>query len=108
MFNKDFLIQLLDQKDLIISEISIDLEHLRLDATGMMASKPQVCPVCGEMTTKIHDYRQQEVIKELKNGICAFINLKKRRYVCPKCHKRFTEDIPWLKKYQRRVKKSTT
>ena len=49
-----------------------------------------ICPCCGEMTNKIHDYRYQR-IKELS----AFekrviLILHKRRYICS-CGKRFAE-----------------
>lgn len=65
--------------------------------------KKCVCPVCGKETDKIHDYRMQ-IIKQLPAfGKAVRLILRKRRYVCD-CGKRFSEEVPFLTKYQRMTK----
>jgi len=63
--------------------------------------KPHKCPVCGSITTKIHDYRKQTIkdipIQKKKK---TYLILRKRRYLCS-CGKRFYEKIDFLPKYHR-------
>ncbi|MBS5630289.1 MAG: transposase, partial [Clostridiales bacterium] len=51
----------------------------------------QTCPCCGAKTKRIHDYRLQEVQDIPLQGKQVILVLRKRRYLCPSCHKRFTE-----------------
>ena len=68
--------------------------------------KQCICPCCGRMTDRIHDYRKQ-VIKDLPCfGRKTVILLRKRRYVC-ECGKRFAEPNTFLPKYQRRTQRAT-
>lgn len=63
---------------------------------------PQICPACGCITQKIHDYRSQ-TIKDLPFQLKhTYIILRKRRYACP-CGKRFTEKYSFLPSYQRKT-----
>ena len=63
---------------------------------------PHVCPACGLMTQKVHDYRSQ-TMKDLPFQMKhAYIILKKRRYVCS-CGKRFSEKYSLLASYERRT-----
>lgn len=59
------------------------------------------CPCCKHKTNKIHDYRLQKIKHFFKTEQTLSIFIRKRRYVCPNCSKRFMEDIPFLGKYQR-------
>ena len=62
--------------------------------------KPHKCPCCGELTDKVHDYREQ-VIKDIPAfGKFFYIHLKKRRYSCS-CGKRFFEKNSFLPRYYR-------
>ena len=63
--------------------------------------KPHTCPCCKTITDKFHDYRVQ-IIKDIP-AFCKFIfiSLRKRRYVCPHCGKRFYENVEFLPKYHR-------
>lgn len=64
--------------------------------------KPQICPCCGSLTCKIHDYRFQK-IKDLPFQLTnTYLLLRKRRYVCS-CGKRFYEKYRFLAKYQQRT-----
>ena len=40
------------------------------------------CPVCGNHTDKIHDYREQIIKDNPENGKNGFILHKRRRYSC--------------------------
>lgn len=62
----------------------------------------QVCPCCGQQTSRIHDYRSQ-VIKDLPMQMKhTYLVLRKRRYVCS-CGKRFSEKYHFLPKYKRQT-----
>ncbi|MDO4731861.1 MAG: ISL3 family transposase [Clostridia bacterium] len=66
-----------------------------------MERRSHKCPCCGEITDKIHDYRTQ-MIKDISSfGNFVIISLRKRRYVCKNCGKRFYENISFLPKYHR-------
>ena len=59
------------------------------------------CPCCKAQTSKIHDYRTQ-VVKDCEAfGKKVELILKKRRYVCACCNKRFAEPNTFLPKYHR-------
>ena len=67
--------------------------------------KQCVCPACGKVTDKIHDYRLQRV-KELPVFEKPFVLvLRKRRYACS-CGKRFAEPNTFLPKYQRMTQRT--
>lgn len=68
--------------------------------------KEQVCPVCGSLTKRIHDYRMQ-TIKDLPFQFKhCYLLLKKRRYLCS-CGKRFDETYSFLPRYFRRTSRLT-
>ena len=59
------------------------------------------CPCCETETSKIHDYRTQ-IVKDCEAfGKKIELVLKKRRYVCTHCGKRFAEPNSFLPKYYR-------
>ncbi len=98
MLYKHFTEKLIGLQDIEIEKIeetdnSIHLFcHLKL--------KPHKCPCCGELTDKIHDYREQ-VIKDIPAfGKFFYIHLRKKRYRCS-CGKRFFEENSFLPKYHR-------
>ena len=49
------------------------------------------CPDCGRWTDRIHDYRLQRVKDSNAFGKPVILRLRKRRYVCTDCGKRFYE-----------------
>lgn len=59
------------------------------------------CPSCGHSTNKIHDYRIQPFKHIPIPHLDYSIFLRKRRYVCSHCSKRFFEHNHFLPKYQR-------
>ncbi|WP_199880607.1 ISL3 family transposase [Bacillus massiliglaciei] len=60
----------------------------------------QQCPDCGAPTSRVHDYRIQKVkhLKWFERKTDLFY--KRRRYVCA-CGKRFSEQNPFVQRYQR-------
>jgi len=69
--------------------------------TIQLPRKTHSCPFCGHSTNKIHDYRIQHIKHIPIPHISYSLRLRKRRYVCPHCCKRFFENNPFLQKYQR-------
>jgi len=63
--------------------------------------KTHLCPNCGSTTSKVHDYRTQKIKDVPIQNKKTFIILKKRRYVCKNCGKRFFENLDFLPKYHR-------
>ncbi len=94
--------KLLDLEDVIVKSI----KHSDSLITIHLETKPteQVCPICGTITSKIHDYRLQ-TIKDIPFQLKPVnLILRKRRYSCT-CGKHFYEKYPWLPKYQHLTKR---
>ena len=64
--------------------------------------KLQICPQCEHHTKHIHDYRIQKIQHISIGHTMSFLILKKRRYVCPHCGKRFYEEYDFLQRYFRK------
>lgn len=95
----DYTTEMLGLEDVKITKV----EHRGqcLDIYTTMPRRAHCCPVCGEKTDKIHDYRWQ-LVKDLRAyGKFTILHIRKRRYVCDKCGKRFYEDITFLPRYHR-------
>jgi len=99
MLQQDYIKELIGLEDVIITGIvqedkicSIYLE---------MPRKLHKCPKCGSETDKIHDYRKQKIKDIPAFGKYTYLILRKRRYICPLCNKRFYEEIPFLPRYRR-------
>lgn len=85
-------------KDVLIKQVEDIGETINIYVE--MPRKVHLCPKCGQKTKKVHDYRVQK-IKHLKwFERKTFIYYRRRRYVCT-CGKRFSEENPFVKKYQR-------
>ena len=69
--------------------------------TIQLPRQSHICPFCGNLTEKIHDYRIQK-IKHIPLPHKVYdLFLRKRRYTCSNCAKHFAESNPFLGKYQR-------
>lgn len=90
---------LVDLQGLIVNNAVQD--HFFTTIFAQMPRKPHKCPCCHTSTDKIHDYRKQRIKDIPAFGKFTTIVLRKRRYVCPKCGKRFYEDISFLPRYHR-------
>lgn len=96
---------LLDLKDVIVYK-TLHIDHL-IKVFIKTNPKPHTCPACGQVTSKIHDYRTQEIkdLPALRKQIVLV--LRKRRYVC-KCGKKFYEFYNFLPKYHRMSNRLST
>ena len=103
MLYKDYTKELIGFKDATVTLVERKDNHLYIHM--MMNRKVHNCPRCGKPTDKIHDYRTQRIKDISSFGSYTFIYLRKRRYVCPFCNKRFYEEIPFLPRYHRVTKR---
>lgn len=85
----------LQAKDHIISEN--DGKILKLVVSS--DTTEQICPVCGSKTNRVHDYRIQEIKTINIVNKQTILVLKKRRYVCTHCGKRFYEHYDFIAKF---------
>lgn len=98
MLSTDYTAKVLDLKDVIISNVENDGEALKVYLE--LPVRTHKCPSCGQETTRIHDYRIQ-IVKDIPFGRKTYLYLKKRRYLCPHCQKRFYEENYFLPRYHR-------
>lgn len=99
MLMNNYIQELPGLKDVIVTNVKTFKNEKHINIT--MERKTHFCPNCNFPTQRVHDYRTQKV-KDLE--ICGFngvLILKKRRYVCPNCNKRFYEKIDFLPTYYR-------
>lgn len=98
MLMNDYTLKLLNLKDVIIKNVEniSDQLHVYIE----LPRKEHTCPVCGAKTDRIHDYRMQ-VIKDIPTSRNTFLHLRKRRYCCSQCNKRFFEHNHFLPRYYR-------
>ena len=67
----------------------------------------QTCPCCGAKTKRLHDYRLQEIQNIPIQGKQVILVLRKRRFLCTSCFKRFTEPRSFLPSYHCRTRRLT-
>ena len=88
--------------------ITKNIIHSNSSVKIMLETKPKehICPACGQITKKIHDYRLQ-TIKDLPFQLKhCYLILRKRRYCCS-CGKRFYENYSFLPRYFQRTSRMT-
>ena len=73
-----------------------------------MERKEHRCVSCGTATNTVHDYRSQTVKDIPAFGKLVQIILRKRRYRCLQCGKRFYEKVNFLPKYHRTTTRLTS
>ncbi len=62
-------------------------------------NKKAICSGCGHPHTKGYHGSVQMKVRDLPMcGRKVYLNVKKRRYCCPKDKKIYVEDIEWIKK----------
>jgi transposase len=99
MLNIDYTQELIGLKDATVTSVERDESSLHIHIK--MHRKLHQCPRCHKSTEKVHDYRTQRIKDVSAFGCYTFIHLRKRRYVCPYCNKRFYEKISFLPRYHR-------
>jgi len=73
----------------------------RTEVVIEISRKPHVCPCCSHQTDCVHDYRFQQIKDIPAFGKHTVLILRKRRYRCPHCGKRFFETNSFLPRYYR-------
>ncbi len=92
---------LLNLKARIHEVVSFD-DHIDVKLHSLY--KEGIFPVCGHKTSRIHDYRLQRIQHTPIGLRKVFLFLRKKRFVCPHCQKRFYESLDFLAPYSRRTK----
>ena len=83
------------EKLLVLQDVDIEkVEEIdnSIHINCRLKRKPHKCPCCGNLTDKVHDYREQPIKDIPAFGKYIFIHLNKRRYRCA-CGKRFRNRI---------------
>ena len=97
--------QLFDIDGLLLTKVESDYNTVTLHVE--MERQEQPCPECGVLTDTVHDYRQQKVKEVSILGKETTLILRKRRYVCKSCCKRFPEKNDLLSRYARMTARLT-
>ena len=103
MLYNNYTENLLELKDVILTNVEnfTDKRHLHIHKK----QTEQTCPCCSSKTSRIHDYRTQKVKDLPIGGKHTYLIIRKRRYFCPACQKKFYEHFDFLPKYQRTTNK---
>lgn len=96
---KDNTTKLLGLEDVIVKNVYENEDGCNIEIE--QPRRKHVCPCCGNETDKIHDYRLQKVKDLDVRGVHTYLLLRKRRYVCRSCNKRFYEKNSFLPRYYR-------
>ena len=99
MHKKD-IIKLLKIQGVLVKKIEIFENSLELYIETN--SKFHVCPSCKCRTKHTHDYRNQKIQHIFIGQLQSYIILRKRRYVCDCCGKKFYEKYDFVQKYFRK------
>ncbi len=99
MLYEDYTAKLLGLEDIIIKKVWEDesAHHIELE----LPRRKHNCPCCGAETDRIHDYRKQKIKDISAFGKDVYLYLRKRRYACDGCGKRFYEKNSFLPRYHR-------
>ena len=90
MLYKYFTEKLLGLQDVDIEKVEEIDNSIHINCR--LKRKPHKFPCCGNLTDKVHDYREQPIKDIPAFGKHIFIHLYKRRYRCS-CGKRFRNRI---------------
>ena len=99
MLYKHFTEKLLGLQGLNITNIEENEKSIIIYAEKEREKHHCIC--CGTATNTVHDYREQKIKDIPAFGKLVSIKLRKRRYKCKNCGKRFFECNPFLPKYHR-------
>ena len=99
MPNTDFISKMLEIEDLIVDEITTSSTSTHI--FFHLARRDQICPCCGAITNKVHDYRTSILKDSPFQGRHLLLHYKKRRYHCDACNTHFLEPFQLLPKHCR-------
>ncbi|MCX7759482.1 MAG: transposase family protein, partial [bacterium] len=105
MPHSDYISKLLDIGSISISDLNLDENTIVV--AFRLQRRAHVCPDCGGITDKVHDYRNQRVKDIPVLGKKLIWLYSKRRYCCPYCNKRFYETNGLLPKFHRLTSRLT-
>ncbi len=91
--------KLLGLKDVIVKNVFEDVSGCHIEI--ILPRRKHCCPCCGSMTDYVHDYRMQKVKDLDVHGVHTCLHIRKRRYICKECGKRFFEENSFLPRYHR-------
>ena len=96
---KDYSAKMLGLEDVIVKKVweAGEEQHIEIE----LPRRAHNCPSCGTETDQIHDYRMQRIKDIASFGKNVYLHLRKRRYVCCSCGKRFYEKNNFLPRYHR-------
>ena len=87
------ILNLKDYKIMSIEDVERDKKKIKIISIISKNNK-QKCPICNEYTSSIHDVLKPIELKYLKLfEQDTRILITKRRFICHKCNKRFTEEV---------------
>ena len=81
MLYQDFITKLIGLQGLQVKNFEKSEKGILIYAE--LVRKEHHCPCCGEITDKIHDYREQSIKDIPAFRLNVTIVLRKRRYRCP-------------------------
>ncbi len=89
--------KLLGMEDVIVKKVweEADWRHIEIE----LPRRIHRCPECGRATKTVHDYREQKIRDMPSYGKHTVLHLRKRRYQCIGCRKRFPEENNFLPRY---------
>jgi transposase len=93
--------KLLGLKDVQVVDVQETEDSIEITLHPTRTSHP--CPHCQRESTRIHDYRMQRMQHVRYGPRSLYYRLRKRRFVCTHCQRRFTERYDWVGRYQRRT-----
>ena len=98
--------KLLGLEDVIVKKVweEADQRHIAIE----LPRRSHRCPVCGAQTDIIHDYREQRIRDIASFGKLTVLHLRKRRYRCESCGKRFAEENSFLPRYHQTTSRLVT
>jgi transposase len=99
MLYNDFTEKILGLQDVIIKDTKEKGNNLLILIE--LKRKEHHCTCCGTATNTVHDYRKQYIKDIPAFGKLVTLVLRKRRYKCPNCNKRFYEKNNFLPCYHR-------
>lgn len=105
MSQKDVIKELVGLQDAIVNKVEQNEKEIFIHIE--LERKKHSCPFCSHTTDKIHDYRIQKVSDIPMLGKRVYLILRKRRYLCTHCGKRFYEENTFLPKYHRLTNRMT-
>ena len=100
MSNSYYIEKMLSLKEAEVTSLEMleDKQILHLS----IPKKEQVCPHCHARTSRVKDYRLQTVFIAIMNDLPVYAQFRKRRYICPACHRTFYPPLSFVQPYQRR------